>query len=325
MVGIHKSNTLHVNIKKRKRLVVFFLFLLFSSLLWLLIKLSSFYTLGFDVQLKIVNPPADIWISDEASTHSLKAIINAKGFQLIKISYFSKKPVEIKIPLSTVPFRKQNQHTYYINTLNIKEFITADFGISENDISFSENEINFNVEPIFSAIIPVSLAHDFHFKDQFGQYGDIKLNPETVEVFAPKHILDTLTFVTTELIEKKGILESFSGTAKIVFDENKFRPLNKYIDYEVNVEKFTESKVKIRVQKPAKPLLKVFPDHVEIFYNVATKDFDKINTEEFIAEIDTNGLFDRKQFLNIRVLKMPVEVQINRVSPERVEYLILKK
>lgn len=325
MLGIHKSNTLQVNIKKRKRLVVFILFMLFSSLLWLLIKLSSFYTLSFDIQLKIVDSPADIWISDEASTHSLKAIINAKGFQLLKISYFSRKPVEIKIPLSIVPFRKQNQHTYYINTINIKEFITADFGISENDISFSENEINFNVEPIMSAMIPVSFTYNFHFKNQFGQYGDIKQNFETVEVFAPKHILDTLSLVSTELVEKKGIMESFSGTAKIVFDEKMFRPLNKHIEYEVDVEKFTESKVKIRIHKPAKPQLKIFPDHVEIFFNVATKDFDKINTEEFIAEIDTTGLFDRKQFLNLRVLKTPIEAKINRISPERVEYLILKK
>lgn len=325
MVGIQKSNTLQVNIKKRKRLVVFFLFLIFSSLLWLLIKLSSFYTISTDIQLNIIDPPADIWISDKASTHKLKAIINANGFRLLKISYFSKKPVEVKIPLSAVPFRKQNQNTYYLNTINAKEFISAKFGINENEISFVENEIIFDVEPVLSALIPVKLIHNFQFKDQFGKYGDITLNFETVEVFAPKHILDTLSFVSTELVEKKDIMENFSGTAKITYEENTFRPLINLIEYEVNVEKFTESKVKIRIQKPAKPQLKIFPDHVEIFFNVAMKDFDKINNEEFIAEIDTTGLFDRKQFLNLRVLKTPVEANINRISPERVEYLILKK
>lgn len=325
MVDQKTSDTIKVNIKKRKRLAVFLIFLVFSTFLWLLIKLSTFYTLSFDIHLKIVDSPAEIWINEEASIHNLKAIINAKGFKLIKIYYFTKKPVEINLPLSVVPFRKQNQLTYYIKTLNIKEIVSAEFGISESEIDFAENEISFTVEKMISKMIPVSLIQDFHFKDQFGKYGDVTLEPETVEVFAPKDVLDTLSFILTEPVTKKNIESSFSGNAKLIFDNKFLKPLTTEVNYAVNVEKFTESKVKIRVKKPVRPQLKIFPDYVEIFYNVALKDFDKIIADDFSVEVDTAGLFERKQFLFIRVSNAPEETNISRISPDRIEYLILKK
>lgn len=314
-----------VVLKKRRKILTFLFFLFFSSFLWILIKLSASYIIPYKLDFVLFDLPANMWISEDQSTQSLSISINTTGFKLLKIKYLASKKGAIHFPLSQLPYRKQNENMYYLNTLNLQDLIAGFLGINEKDIEFIEKEIFFRIVPMQSKKVRIEVDSKINFKEQYRQYGPIKVFPESVEVFAPKAILDTLNYITTETISGKGIDLPIDDSLNLQYDESLIRPSLRKVAIHIDVEKYTESSVKLNVIKPGKPKIKVFPVEVEVFFSVALKDFDSLSKDQFVAAIDTSGLYARKKLLSVFLKQKPSFVEIIRIEPEQVEYIILKQ
>ncbi len=130
--------------KNRNRLSVFLLFVFVSAILWLLIKLSDDYSVSMNLPVTFEDLPNDKWLA-EKSDHSLKLTINSRGFVIFRAAYL-KNVRQLAVSLESIPYRKQNQNDYYINTANLRNLAAEAFNIDETDIEFEETELRFKLD-----------------------------------------------------------------------------------------------------------------------------------------------------------------------------------
>lgn len=319
-----QSSLQKVSLKKRKRLITFFVFLAFSSLMWLLIKLSNVYSYSFDIQIKITELPAGLWINEQETKQTLKITVTSKGFTLLKLKYFESQIREMAIPLSAVPYRNQSKQTCVIQTQKIKDIVAGELNVNENEIAFYENELVFNIENVSSKKVPVVVNSNLKFKKQYGQYGGLVTIPHGVEVFGPSHIIDTIQYISTEELTLSNIDDSATVRVNLNYNNKIIRPEVQSVLVKIRGEKYTESLISLKILKPSRPQLKIFPDYVDVYFAVAVKDFGKFTSDQFLLELDTAGLNNKRQYLNVFLSRKPSEIQITRFQPEQVEYLIVK-
>jgi hypothetical protein len=100
----------------------------------------------------------------------------------------------------------------------------------------------------------------------------------------------------------------------------------KIVSY-LKVEKFTESNIEIPINHNAAKInksIKLFPDKVNVSYMVALKDYKRVNESMFRAVVDFTKL-DLKSAENkvkVEISKFPSFVKINKIDPEKVEFII---
>ncbi len=309
-------------IKKRKRVIVYLIFLVFSSLLWLLIKLNSVYTVKLPLTLSFFDPPKGIWLEDEYREQKLDIELQSRGFVLLRVAFLYKKVPVINTSLQSLSPRKINQNEYYITAQSLKSFLAGRFGLSSEEIIIGDNELRFRANPLTSKKTIVIPDLEITFDQRYGPYKPAQIEPDSIEVFAIRQVLDTLKFIPTERTIYKNVSESFSDSLKLVFNHPSMSALKQKVIYFQNVEQFTETTIIADIEPLEGTSLKIFPNRTTLFINVAVKDFGKLNAAEFQVEVDTAGLAQRKPQLLLKVTKMPTEIQLVRIDPDKVEYLI---
>ncbi|HAP68520.1 MAG TPA: hypothetical protein DCR04_02130, partial [Flavobacteriales bacterium] len=98
------------------------------------------------------------------------------------------------------------------------------------------------------------------------------------------------------------------------------------IEVQVNLVEFTEGSVSVPLQIIAdKPeSVKVFPNEVEIKYQVPLADYDKVKSEQFRVSVVLNENSLKQSSLVVNIDRKPEEVTQVRVRPTQVEFIVQK-
>ncbi|MDV7393427.1 hypothetical protein RZS08_18785, partial [Arthrospira platensis SPKY1] len=98
-------------------------------MMWLLIRLSSIYVVSYSLPLTFTEIPAEIWIDNENRNHNIRIAISATGFTQLKASFIIQRNKSgLPIPLNKLPWRKQNQSSFYINANSLSYLISDELG-----------------------------------------------------------------------------------------------------------------------------------------------------------------------------------------------------
>ncbi len=288
-----------------------------------MVKLSDNYTVAFQYQLHIVDVPKDRWLT-ETEAKPLRLMVNTTGFNLLKINYLESNVRELDISLLTVPYRKTSNDRYYILIENLFPVLASDLNVEESNLETSVTEINFVLEGQLSVDLPVILRQNIRFKEQFGGYGPAKIDPEFVKVYGSESVLDTMQAIYTEILTLKGIDESISENVQLSFNPKLVIPEFQEVKVDLTVERFTENALTIPVLKPLNSRIKLFPENVQVFFQVAMKDFNLVNSNHFTISADTSGIATRQKFLPVKLINSPENIRFSRIEPSQLEYLIVK-
>lgn len=311
--------------KKRKRLLIFSAFLMFSSMMWLLIRLSGTYVVSYSLPLTFTEIPDEIWIDNENRTHNIRIAITSTGFTQLKASFnIQRNSSGLAIPLNELPWRKQNQSSFYINTNSLSYLISDELGISENELNIAEQDVFFRAESTVQKQVGLRFTSQIDYRNGYGQYGKILLEPETVSVTGPAAYVDTITQLPLQANPGNDIFQDISGEAFVLINDTYLKTETSVVNYYIEVQQFTEKSITLPIQKPKKPVLKLFPDKARIHFKVALKDYEMISADSFAIVLDTAGLKKHHQFLRLKARINETDVDLIQISPDRVEYLILK-
>ncbi|MDR0970109.1 MAG: hypothetical protein LBM67_06190 [Lentimicrobiaceae bacterium] len=306
---------------KRKELSIFLFFVLFSSLMWLLIKLSDQYNITTEIKVNFENIPAEKFMP-LPHEYTLKTTVTSTGFNLLRFYTTRKVKRTITIALDQTPYRQAETNLYYIGTQQVRDKVADLMHVSINAVLFPENEIYFTLETLKSKIVPVSIKYDFRYRKQYGIYGEPNWEPKEIEIFGSENVIDTLQFIYTKKIEKDDLYENFETDVLLDF-RNDLQSETKSVRLSVEVERFTESSVTVPIEQVTQQKLRLFPDHVTINYNVAMRDFRRIDSKLFQVRVAMSDLQSLEPFLKLEVTP-PANVHLIRYEPEQVEYLILQ-
>ncbi len=326
LTAIHtKSKNRTVKEKKRRsNHLTFIIFIIISAVFWLLIKLSQEYSQTYNMQIIYKDIPANKLLTKQIDS-TVKFNIKARGFYLVELSLLH--PDELIIHLNNYTIHKADEDIYYISTLPLKENIAKLLDIPPANISFSKNILSFLLEKLYSKKVKVVSDINLKFSGSYNSYKPPTLKPSKVTVYGPQNALDTLESIKTKHLEITDIREDKAVLVELI---NPIPGLTRVepdkVTLNIQVAKFTQSSISIPVNTSvSRYTLETFPKRVTVYFDVALKDYDKVNAGQFlISPVIKNVDLRTASKLHLEVKKHPDFVRNILLDPNDVEFIIIK-
>ena len=280
---------------KSHELLVFCFFLAVSFGFWLLQALNETLEREVQVSLNLDNVPPDVVIIDSLPP-TLSVVIYDRGLTIARHSisnFFQPNRLEIDF---TKCETKKNEAEVYISAADVRRMFGQIFAPTTKIQSYSPDTQSIQIEP------------------------------DSVRVFAPVAMLDTMHSVYTEDFLIDGLHEA--GSYHVGLHKQK---LIKYepeeINIKVNVGYYTEKTVRVPIiglNFPAGRKLRTFPAQASITFRVESGRYHQMTADDFVLATTYEELMDNtadsKLLLHLKTV--PEGVSNVRISPMEVDYLI---
>ena len=167
---------------------------------------------------------------------------------------------------------------------------------------------------------------ELNFSSQYRMKDKIQLSPDSVFVFGSKEKLSEIHFVESE----NTVFENIEKAIKQDFKLNEMEEISfseKKVQIQFEVEKFTEKIIVLplnAINVPKGYKIKFYPAKVEIAITVAFDDYNKLNANLFVAQVDVSDLKQKKK-LDVILSKQPPFTDIVKIKPSRVEFLLIRE
>lgn len=313
-----------------KRLYVFIICLLFSTLFWLLTVFSKEYTTDISFNACFLNLPADkILIKDLPSKIAVK--VKASGFSLLGVQYSAKNDT-LFIDASNVKKHLSDNTTneiYYLLLNNQLSLMAEQLGGRMKVEKIFPDTVTFVFDQKSQKIVPIKLNLSYSFAKQYQQNGKVKVIPSNIIIKGPKSVLDEINFLETEAKNINGI----ESTKRHIIPLQK--NANQSVDYgiksvvaEIPAEKFTEAELMLPITIKNVPfgyVVKTFPAQVKVKYNVSLQNYDLVKPEQFVVEANlaaTNDINNNR--IKVRLVKQPAQISKLKIINPHVEFIMRK-
>lgn len=307
--------------KDKSKLLTFLVFLLISTALWFLIKLTKDYSAQTVFTVTYTEVPVNKWVS--TPEQQVKCSFVADGFATLRHNLVREQKRVVEIPLSEVSYRLEGGVTYSYSSQYVAEHIANWLGIPASNITMNEDKQFFNMEDLQSKEVSVLVPLDVKTQRQFSVYGAPRVNPASVTVFGPKNLLDTMKAVYTEPLHADNVNENIERSLKIDFYGGAVRAEEQTADVLVEVEQYTEIDIEVPVKANDSLTLRFFPETMKVKCMVPIRDYANITGASFLVLVDTAQLHQRQPLLDIRLDQVPEHVHVLKTEPKQVEYLII--
>ena len=292
-----------------------------SALLWLIIKLSANYTVSEPLTINIEDAPANLIVTDE--TQKVKVTLSTSGFKLLNYYFKPLSRRKVDISLEEVPLHKDSESTYSFSVSYAKEKVASFLTMEPNEVSFDDNRITINMEQLDSIKVKVLPNVDLTYEKQYNRHGKIQITPDSVTIYGPKNKISKIDNIYTENLSFKNVNSNIDVKLPLQLDEM-INADCKEVNVKINVEKFTEAIANVKINNNTDKNLRLFPDKVKIKYIVYLSDYNIINDNSFLVNIDSKDIISENNFLPVYLSDYPNNTRILSIEPKEVEYIIIE-
>lgn len=307
--------------KKNREFLVFFVFFCISSVFWLLQTLNESFDTEISVPMQLTNVPSDVMITTDLP-EELKVTIHDKGTILMKYLYAQKfNPI----------FVNYNEYSndgmgerVFVNETDVRRTLQSIFMPSTKIISVKPDTLEFFYNRGEHRRLPVRVSGVIETVPQY-YLRDVSCVPDSVDVYAPPYILDTMTAVysqsvyITDLADKYEAHKSLKPLKGVKYSPDNIRII---MDVDVYTEKTVEVPI-VGVNFPASKDLRTFPSKVSVTFRVGSSRYKSITADDFVLAVTYEELLNNKSpKYQLHLRKIPPGVTSVRIHPSEVDYLI---
>ena len=291
--------------------------LIIAFLLWALIKFSALYQerVTFKVTL---NQLPDTYVLLSEPYQQVNCVIKASGFRILLLKYWESQIIEANFNHLT----KIGVSEYQLS-LDDKGFKKeARWMNYAHEIQYENTEIIFNIEELMSKRVKVIPKINLKFKPGY-ILDHILLDNDSIDVYIPKSLLSKNEVYTYE----KNVTDlSKSEQVELYIDlpkHWKMKEESRKIVTNIFVDQLTQGVFNLPIQKEEGIDIKYFPSRVEVKYSIPSKQFNNINPEDIIVNVENaHSEYKENSSLKVNVSSKPGQAQIISINPSEVEFLI---
>ncbi len=305
---------------KEKNIKVFFLFLLLSFFIWLLVEFSKEAVSQVVFEVEYVNMPTDKMFKDKP-IEEVQATVKGTGFSLLDYKSNRKK---LKIDLSKIEVKN--------NQINPNQYLTefnSQFPNNIRILNIIPDEIPFVFDNRMVKKVPVRLRHNIKYRLGYHLVGNFIISPDSITVSGVDSDISAITEVTTDLLEKNNVYQNIKE--KVTIDKETENRAYSHAEVIVKgmVDKTTEGKVKVPVRfinVPDGVKIIPFPKEVLVTYQTNLSNFKKVTPQSFQIAYDYDNYVKDTLLKYIRpvVLKKSKWISSLKITPSEIEFLIQK-
>jgi len=308
-----------------KNAIVFAFFLLLSVVFWFLNALGKEYTTEINYPITFANlSDNQAFIGKVPNTVRLK--VGGLGFTLLQYKFsYALLPFIVDLQ-NNKPARLKagDKYSFFLHSQELNSQFANHLGSELRLYSIITDTLFLKIDHLERKKVPVLLNSKVTCKRQFMQINRPIAVPDSVEIFGPRTILDTMLFVKTKHVDFPRVSSSFYKEINLEPSEHVKYSADR-VKVFISVEKFTEAKIRLPIKvlnAPKTGKLMSFPSEVTVYYIVSLKDYASIKKERFKAVVDYNTRSKNLPRMKVRITQFPLSVRISRQTPLFVSYII---
>ena len=312
-----KTKNFLLNAKSREFLVFLF-FLIIAAGFWLLQTLDNEYETELTFPVKLRGIPQDVVITSEpASDVHIK--VKDRGTVLLNYSLRSRF---LPVVIDFSDYQKSGNHVK-IFASDYERKILSQLSTSTKLLEVNPDTLEFIYTTGQSKYVPIKLHGHVAAARQY-YISDTLIRPDSVLVYAPRHLLDTINCVETQSINLPNIADTTTTILSLLPVKGaKFVPDE--IDVTFAVDMYTEKTVEvplIGVNFPAGMVLRTFPSRVQVTFQVGMGHFKEITADDFLISVSYEELMkEPSDTYTVKFKVVPTGIAIIRTIPGKVEFL----
>lgn len=307
--------------RKNREFLIFLFFFALSAVFWLLQTLNETFETEVVVPLKLNNVPSNLIITSDLPDE-LHVTVQDKGSILMKYLYGQ--------PLTPVTVDYKNYDfggmagRVQVQEAEVRRAIAAQLFSSTRIQSIKPDTLEFFYNRGLKKKVPVLISGVIEPAQQY-YLRHVVAKPDSVVVFAPSSILDTLQAAYTQNFYQAGLVESKNLQIPVrPIRGAKFIP--DLLDVQIDVDIYTEKTVEVPivgVNFPADKDLRTFPSKVKVTFKVGSKSYKSITADDFVLVISYEELINNESSkIPLHLKSIPEGVSSVRIHPSEVDYLL---
>ena len=313
------------NNKSNKLYYTFILFSFLSVIFWFMTKLSKEYDSSIKYPVSYINLPSNKLLQEKPSEY-IDVRIKATGFKLI-----SSKVSPRKLTIDASNIYGKSLTNYYLLLSQQKLSVQKQLNTGVKVAYFIKDSVHFKLGVLNQKKVIVKLISDLLFEEGFELNNSISIQPDSILLTGPKLTLDTISFVSTGLLQKKELnvsINEFLDITEFNPDSNVSAEKDKVL-ITASVERFTEGSVEVPIKViniPDGKQINTFPKFVKVTYRIALSNFNKIDSSTFLIECDY-GISENNNlpYLIPKLIGSSSMIKNARISPQKIDFLINKQ
>ncbi|MBR2637827.1 MAG: YbbR-like domain-containing protein [Bacteroidaceae bacterium] len=299
--------------------LLFLFFLLVSCCLWLMLTLNQDYETEIQIPISVKDVPENVGFSpdDESVVFRVRdrgtTLMNYKfsSFVPVNISYkeFGNNRGRLTLPISLIRRRVESQ------LQSSTTLLTA----------YPDTLVYYTRESAMR--LPINIRGVFSPAKQYIAEKPYSL-PDSVWVYAPLRIADTLQYISTQLFEIGELRDSAKLQLELSVPDNvSCHPQS--VTVVIPVSPYAEKSYDVPIYGIGLPMnyrLKTFPSRVKLVMNVNMSQYDTLSPEDFEVAVNYDEIEDGSSVrAKVHIVSAPEGVHDIRIIPDEVEFLIEKQ
>lgn len=320
-----------IDLKKLKfdhRVLVFLFFFIISSIFWFLNALNKKYISDIKYPVRYINFPQNKILINNLPKR-LVFRVESQGYNLLKNKILpSFRPVVFNVnayKLTNIS-SSSNQLSFILTNL-AKDRISNQLSSDLRLLEIKPDTLYFEFASLIQKKVHIIPDVELVLEKPFLLKSEITTYPDSIVVSGPNSIIDTINYIKTKYFKIGNIQESI--TKNIPLQTIKNTTFNrKKVMVSIPIEQFTETQLNIPITVSSQVdtiTIQTFPMDIEVTFQVALSDFDKISKDLFEAKVNYYPSINPNiEFLDISMTKFPDFIKSLRYKPNKVEYIIIK-
>ncbi len=297
-----------------------------ATLIWFLMKFSGSFTSQLPVELHYISPSEEWYVQSEETV--LMADVQGFGFSLMWLKISGKS--EIDVNLSTFEIRGDESDPFIVvPTEYLLNKVGQLFQDQESIKGLFPNVLKIDLSRVLTKTVPIRSRIVLETENGFKLKRSSILLPSEIKLNGPEFILSKIDFINTKIDTIRGLKESTELSVLLDTDS-----LSDWIEddvkvkYKVDVDELTSGSVIVQIESKVEDpqsKVKVLPTKVTVFYQVGLDDYELVNSDLISAFVSLPADGELPEKLKVHISNVPDFVEITRIEPSRVEYLLSKK
>ena len=308
--------------KKSREFLIFLFFMFVSFSFWLLQVLNDDYETEYTVSLRMKDVPDNVVLTSELPSN-MKITLKDRGTVLVNYSWG-----QGLLPL-TLDFTEYSDkgNQVRIPSMSLAKKISAQLSQSTKLVAIKPDTLEFIYTKGAAKTVPVKLCGTITPERQY-YVSDTIFSPDSVRVYAPKSILDTITAAYTKTVDFEGVSDTVRKRVSIAPVKGA-RFIPDYSDLTLKVDVYAEKTVEVPVvgvNFPHDKVLRTFPSKAKIVFQIGLSRFMEVDADDFLVVVDYNDLQNEGgDKCRLQLKEVPEGVKHVRVNPEEMDYIIEQK
>ena len=308
--------------KKSREFLIFLFFMFVSFSFWLLQVLNDDYETEYTVSLRMKDVPDNVVLTSELPS-KMKITLKDRGTVLVNYSLG-----QGLMPL-TLDFAEYSDkgNQVRIPSITLAKKITAQLSQSTKLVAIKPDTLEFIYTKGAAKTVPVKICGTITPERQY-YVSDTIFSPDSVRVYAPKSILDTITAAYTKTIDFEEVSDTVRKRVSFASVKGA-RFIPDYSDLTLKVDVYAEKTVDVPVvgvNFPHDNVLRTFPSKAKVTFQIGLSRFMEVGADDFQVVVDYEDLQNEGgDKCKLQLKEIPKGVNHVRVNPNEMDYIIEQK